>query len=369
MKSQAVKMHDLKFLWVGLSFLLGNVSAICIIHKSLLSTKNIYLSHNNGKYDIQHSDMVANGQTIYLLCNGGIQRTGFQCQSNNDFNPPLNTAICSVPFVPSVVQLRKPDCLNPSRMYMVGFNVNGNFMELYRNCFNGNSLAFQHSIYMVYRHENTAPRPTPPWTSDGLSGGFDNAYEGRATQACLLTNLGATQPQCKFDRGHMTPASAFMFTEHKKATFKYLNAIPQYRGINRGNWKTVETWVNNVVKGLYDSTTRTYDVLKVCTGAMGVHRLRHTNNNNMISIFLLDNNKIPVPEWMYKIVSHLSGDKWVMLTYNDVIVPAQQDLKQICRQINCHPGLHLNGRSVGHTVCCDPFHFISRNVPHLTGVC
>ncbi|XP_037732786.1 uncharacterized protein LOC119563454 isoform X2 [Drosophila subpulchrella] len=267
-------------------------------------------------------------------------------------------------------------CPNPSRMYGVGFNFNGNFMELYRNCFNGNSLAFQHSIYKVYRHENTAPRPTPPWNSDGLSGGFDNAYEGRATQACLLTNLGATQPQCKFDRGHMTPASAFMFTEHKKTTFKYLNAIPQYRGINRGNWKTVETWVNNVVKGLHDNPIvnnvqiqRTYDVLKVCIGAMGVHRLRHTNNNNMISIFLLDNNKIPVPEWMYKIVSHLSGDKWVMLTYNDVNIPNQQDLNQICRQINCHPGLHLNGRSVGHTVCCDPFHFIARNVPHLTGVC
>jgi len=264
MKSQAVKMHDLKFLWVGLSFreyinrvfvyrqklirllVLGNVSAICIIHKSLLTTKNIYLSHINGKYDIQHSDMVANGQTIYLLCNGGIQRNGFQCQSNNDFNPPLNTAICSAPFEPSVVVLRKPDCPNPSRMYMVGFNFNGNFMELYRNCFNGNSLAFQHSIYMVYRHENStleicqppsylksfilaAPRPTPPWTSDGLSGGFDNAYEGRATQACLLTNLGATQPQCKFDRGHMTPASAFMFTEHKETLRPFIKSVQDRR--------------------------------------------------------------------------------------------------------------------------------------------
>ncbi|KAH8362782.1 hypothetical protein KR084_000925, partial [Drosophila pseudotakahashii] len=356
----------------------GNVDSSCVIPKNLLATKNIYLTHNNGIFDIQFSDIVANGHSIYLLCNGGVQPTRFQCQSNNVFNPSLNSAICSAPFEPTVVGVRKTDasCPNPYHLYKVGFYVQGTFMELYRNCFDGRTLAFQNSIYKVYRHENTAPRPTPPWNADGLSGGFDNAYEGRATQACLLTNLGATQPQCKFDRGHMTPASAFMFTELKKTTFRYLNAIPQYRGVNRGNWKTVETWVNNVVKGHFDNPVinnvqirRTYDVLKVCIGALGVHRLRHNNNNNMISIFLLDNNKIPVPEWMYKIVSHLSGDKWVMLTYNDVNLPNQQDINQICQPIDCHPGLHLSARDVGYTVCCEPYKFIDRNVPHLTGVC
>ncbi|XP_016949813.1 uncharacterized protein LOC108024409 [Drosophila biarmipes] len=371
-------MHNLKYLWVGLTwfFFVGDVCAICVIHRSLLQTKNIYLRPVNGLYEIQHGDVVSNGQMIHLLCKSGIQQTGFHCQANNVFNPPLNTFICPDAFEPSVVSIRDTSCPSPFHTYAVGYHVSGRFLELYRNCFDAHSLAFQHSIYKAYRHENTAPRPNPSWNSDGLSGGFDNAYEGRATQACLLTNLGAAQPQCKFDRGHMTPASAFMFTELKKATFRYLNAIPQYRGINRGNWKTVETWVNNVVKGLHDNPIvnnvpiqRTYDVLKVCIGALGVHRLQHNTSNKLVSIFLLDNNKIPVPEWMYKIVSHSSGDKWVMLTYNDLNNPSQKDLNQICRQKDCHTGLHLNGRSVGHTVCCEPYHFITRNAPHLTGVC
>ncbi|XP_037731032.1 uncharacterized protein LOC119561448 [Drosophila subpulchrella] len=359
-------MYDLKCLLVGLSLILflGNVSALCIVHKNLLATKNIYLTNNNGIFDIQHSDIVANGQSIYLLCNGGVEPTKFQCQSDNNFDPPLNTVMCSAPFEPSVVNVPDTSCPSPFLTYAVGYHVSGRFMELYRNCFDAQHLALQHSIYKVYRHENTAPRPNSPWNSDGISGGFDSAYEGKATQACLQTNLGAKQPQCRFDRGHMTPASAFMFTELKRTTFRYLNAIPQYAGVNRGYWRTIEGWVNSLVMG------RNYDVLKVCTGALGVHRLKHKNSNKFISIFLLDNDKIPVPEWMYKIVSHLSGDKWVILTYNDFNEPSQQALDQmLCQPVNCHPNLHPNKRGVGYTVCCEPYDFITRNVPHLTGVC
>ncbi|EDW53264.1 uncharacterized protein LOC6612600 [Drosophila sechellia] len=370
-------MPDLKYLLSSLSlyFFVESVQANCLIDLAHLNANYVYLSKNNGVYNIQRSDIVQVHQTLYLLCNGGLHHTTFLCRYDNAFSPALSSAACAPPD-PVVVKVPDTSCSIPSATFAVGFFYNERFMELYRNCFDGYSLAFQHSIYKAYRYINTVPRPNPTWQSDQLSGGFDNAYEGRATQACLLTNLGAVQPQCKFDRGHMTPASAFISTELKKSTFRYLNAIPQYRGVNRGKWKAVETWVNNMVRGLYDNPVinnvqipRTYDVLKVCIGVLGVHRLRHNTNNNMIPIYLLDNNKIPVPEWMYKIVSHLSGDKWVMLTYNDVSLPNQQALGQICHVIPCHPGLNINTRDVGHTVCCDPYRFITINAPHLTGVC
>ncbi|XP_043655034.1 uncharacterized protein LOC122621281 [Drosophila teissieri] len=362
-------MPDLKYLLTSLSlyFFVGSVQARCHIDLSHLEGNNLYLSNHNGVYDIQRSDIVEIGHSVHLLCNGGHISPALECKSNNVFSPALSSAACA-PAKPVVIVVSDTSCSPPSSMYAVGYTFNGNFMELYRNCYDHNSLAFQHSIYKTYRYVNSASRPHPPWESDQLSGGFDNAYEGRATQACLLTNLGASQPQCKFDRGHMTPASAFISKALKESTFRYLNAIPQYQGVNRGKWKTVETWVNNMVRGMYDET-RTYDVLKVCIGALGVHRLKHNRNNNMIPIYLLDNNKIPVPEWMYKIVSHLSGHKWVMLTYNDRISPSDKAIEAICEVIPCHQGLQFTTRLAGHTVCCEPYPFITKNAPHLTGVC
>ncbi|XP_039491604.1 uncharacterized protein LOC120451749 [Drosophila santomea] len=370
-------MPDLKYLLTSLSlyFFVGSVQPRCLIDLAHLQGNNVYLSNHNGVYDIQRSDIVEIGHSVHLLCNGGQILGVFECKPNSVFSPALSSAAC-VPPEPAVVVVSDTSCSSPRKMYAVGFIFNGRLLELYRNCFDHNSLEFQHSIYMAYRYVNTAPRPHPTWQSDQLSGGFDNAYEGKATQACLLTNLGAAQPQCKFDRGHMTPASAFISKSLKETTFRYLNAIPQYGGVNRGKWKTVETWVNNMVRGMHDQTiinniriTRTYDVLKVCIGALGVHRLKHNRSNNMIPIYLLDNNKIPVPEWMYKIVSHLSGDKWVMLTYNDRISPSANAIKAICEEIPCHPGLQFTTKLSGRTVCCEPYSFITNNVPHLTGVC
>ncbi|XP_043951479.1 uncharacterized protein LOC108024445 [Drosophila biarmipes] len=121
--------------------------------------------------------------------------------------------------------------------------------------------------------------------------------------------------------------------------------------------------------GYYDQPGQTHDVLKVCTGVLGVQQLQHSSNQRagLVSIYLYNNNQIPVPKWMYKIVSHLSGDKWVMLTYNDVNLPNLFDLNQICDQIACPHGLSRNG--VGYTVCCRPIQFIRKNIAYLTGVC
>ncbi|XP_043655075.1 uncharacterized protein LOC122621310 [Drosophila teissieri] len=365
-------MPDLKYLLTSLSlyYFVGSVQARCHIALVQLEGNNLYLSNHTRVYDIQRSDIVEIGHFVHLLCNDGKILEVFECISGSVFSPALSSKACAPPN-PVVVEVKDTSCIIPSTMYAVGYTFNGNFMELYRNCYNANSLAFQHSIYKTYRFQNNIERPENcPWMSDELSGGFNGAYKGEKTQACFVTNLGAIQPQCKFDRGHMTPASAFISKALKESTFRYLNAIPQYRGVNRGKWKVVETWVNKMVRGMYDDApTRTYDVLKVCIGALGVHRLKHTTSNNMIPIYLLDNNKIPVPEWMYKIVSHLSGDKWVMLTYNDIVSPSDNALKAICNVKPCHPGLHFTATDTGHTVCCDPYDFITKNAKHLTGVC
>ncbi|XP_044251458.1 uncharacterized protein [Drosophila takahashii] len=367
-------MKELKYWLVCLSLCLTVETGIaqCTIEINYLQTSNIYLSYKYGIYGVHQSDIVPVGQKVYLLCYGATSLPEFECKSDfqnqiHVFDPPLNTARCSTPFEASVVHLPDTSCPVPYVMHAVGYQFNGLFLELYRNCFDRDHLAFQHSIYKAYRFKHTASRPNPSWNSDQI-GPFDIAYLGSTVRACFLTNLGAEQPQCSFDRGHMTPASAFIFKELKSATFRYLNAVPQYSKVNRGNWKRIETWVNNLVMGNYDYY-ETYDELQVCTGTIGVHELKHNNYNNMIPIYLLDNNKIPVPKWIYKIVRHISGNRWVMLTYNDVIPPREREINHICTQIWCHEDLQLNNNGVGHTVCCEPYDFIERNLRHLRNVC
>ncbi|XP_017131824.1 uncharacterized protein LOC108148993 [Drosophila elegans] len=358
-------MHDLHNLLLSLSlfFFVGAASTACIIPEDQLNSKNVYLSGSNGNFDIQRGDIVATGQSVHLLCAEGIYQTAFVCQ-NNVFNPPLSTSNCARGVKASVKTIIDSSCPSPYLTYAVGIQEGTHFFELYRNCFDGQHLALQHSIYKAYRYIHSALRPAAYFTTDGImTVAQASAYMAKKYRACLSPNLGAGQQNCELDRGHMTPSSAFIFKEFRKSTDKYLNVVPQNKLVNIGNWKNIEAWVNNLVMGRYDTHSRTYDVLKVCTGALRVHEL---SNNNRVPLYLLGD-KIPVPKWTYKIVGHLSGDKWVILTYNDVNPPSRQDLNQICTTTNCHPNLNLNG--VGYTVCCNPYDFILRNINHLSGIC
>ncbi|XP_043655126.1 uncharacterized protein LOC122621353 [Drosophila teissieri] len=358
-------MHDLKHLLTSLSlfFFLGNVQARCLIDLIHLKSNNLYLSNHNGVYDIQRTDIVEIGHSVHLLCKGGQISPAFECKSNSVFSPALSSDAC-VPPDPVVEVVPDTSCSTPSSMYRVGFSFNGRFMELYRNCYDANSLALQHSIYKTYRFINNADRPNPKWASDDISFEFDNSYLRDVIKERLSRILNPIQAPSKFDKGHMTPASGVIFRWLKVATFRYLNCIPQHEAVNRGKWKAIETWLNKMVKGTFDTHHRTYDVLKVCAGALEVHEVMNKK------IYLLtNNNKIPVPKWMYQIVSHLSGDKWVMLTYNDLSVPTQQEVNQICQVIPCHSNLSFTPTNAGQTVCCNPYPFITNNAPHLTGVC
>jgi len=353
-----------------------------------LKSQNIYLSNNNWVYDLQRSDIVADGTRIFLLCFNGIHPSGFLCR-NNVFDPPLESVSCSRALKASFVNVPDTSCPTGSLTYAVGYSYNGRLLELFRNCYDHGRLSLDYSIYKTYRYTKckfvliythhhilktaflAATRPTSPyWYRDLMMTPQEVvAYKRQVSQACVTTALGGSQPDCVFDRGHVTPSSAFIFSEFKRATYRYLNVVPQYNLVNIGNWENIEAWVTRLVMGHYDLPYRAYDVLKVCTGVLGVHNLPHSNNQiaGLISIYLYKNNKIPVPKWMYKIVSHLSGDKWVFLTYNDVNLPSLLDLNQICNQVACPNGLNRSG--VGYTVCCEPFGFIQNNIDYLTGVC
>lgn len=114
------------------------------------------------------------------------------------------------------------------------------------------------------------------------------------------------------DRGHLAPASDFVFVRNKCATFKYINVVPQFSSINGGNWILVEDYARTFASG--------NTVNNIVTGTTDVLELPHsTIPNKMVKMYLLDN-KNPIPKYIYKIVN---SD--VFVSYNNPFATSLPD--------------------------------------------
>ena len=53
------------------------------------------------------------------------------------------------------------------------------------------------------------------------------------------------------DKGHLNPVKINSFAkEYVKSTFTYTNAVPQYPGVNRGQWREYEGYIANYVQSV-----------------------------------------------------------------------------------------------------------------------
>lgn len=153
-------------------------------------------------------------------------------------------------------------------------------------------------------------------------------------------------------RGHLTPSSDFAFPDLMKATFQYVNVVPQFETINKGNWREIEKWVYNL--------TETGDVM-VVTGTYGILELYHSIKKTLVKMYLNPTfNKIPIPKWMYKIIK-TNTNIHVVVTYNNPF--AQYSPAPICKREAC-PSSFNNERGIifreGYTYCCDVVDFVSK---------
>ncbi|KAH8247433.1 hypothetical protein KR038_004147, partial [Drosophila bunnanda] len=347
---------------------LGEAKASCLIPNATLGTNHVFLSYENRVWDLLHSDTVPVSQSIYLLCGGGKSPRKFSCDVHGSFSPDLPTSDCAEAVKATRREVKNDPTCNKTELalHLVGYNYRGRFLEIYRSCYDGERYAAQFSIHMVYPSVNSAPRHSIGFATDkAMTVKEAAAYMNKNIYKCFEADLGLGQTymarnSCLFNRGHLTAVADFPFEQLQRTTFKMRNVVPQYALVNNGNWKAVESWVRRLF------VRKNYDVLKVCTGALGVQQLLNHQTKAMTPIYLLGN-KIPVPEWMYKIVSHLSGAKYVVLTYNDIYATRRPNPGPICKIMGCDADLKRDG--MGITYCCNPVKFIENNLPHLIGVC
>ncbi|XP_043655076.1 uncharacterized protein LOC122621311 [Drosophila teissieri] len=331
----------------------------CNITQAEAGTDRLFAHMVNNRYELLLTDRLEPNQQISLLCDGNAQVFTSKCLKNGHFSPALPKTNCLRAIPPSVVPTVDNTC--PHTMYLVGFWYGNTFMELYRSCYDARTMKSYFSISMVYPTYLKSKRPPTAFDTDGIITPADeatfqlNSIYNRFEYLFGPGQSYVTSPRSfSFDRGHLTPFADYSFPKLRRQTNKYLNVVPQYNTINRSNWKIVENWVRGQK-----------DILRVCTGALGVLEL--LDRNQLVSIYLAPNMN-PVPRWTYKIISSITtGIKYVILTSNNGWETQKPNPSSVCKVTACPTTLNPSG--TGYTFCCDPIDFIRRNVPNLTGVC
>lgn len=166
-----------------------------------------------------------------------------------------------------------------------------------------------------------------------------------------------------FDRGHLAPNADFAFRDWQEATFYYANVAPQWRQVNRGNWKQVEEAVRKkAVGGDLKIFTGTFDILKLDRKEVWLGS--DVRNRRQM---------IPVPKVLWKIVTDIETScSVVLITLNNPLYKRVTRRQMFCRDICNESGWdsQLNGRKRkerGFTFCCGLTDF-KKSVPWLPNI-
>nr|XP_032512098.1 uncharacterized protein LOC116766366 [Danaus plexippus plexippus] len=244
---------------------------------------------------------------------------------------------------------------------VVGFSVNNVFYPLYQSCYNQNRMEV---LYVWYnQNANNAVHQTgvsrPSWSAGGFFPGvnINNVYT-QASQKTAIARLVGNALADKYvtnnqflARGHLAAKSDYVFATGQRATFFFINAAPQWQPFNAGNWNNLELNLRaRIGRARYNTV--------IYSGTFGVTQLRNSNGK-MVNIFL-DNNRVPVPQYFYKVVydqSRRRGTAFVSIN-NPHYTLAEARKLQFCtdRCRNNNAFSWINWRpdrlDLGYSFCC-----------------
>lgn len=145
------------------------------------------------------------------------------------------------------------------------------------------------------------PINPPTWSRTGIPGGINiaRAYEKRYQLDRFTEIFGSRDIAEKYidldnkflAKGHLSPNADAIFASWTRATYLYINSVPQWQAVNNGNWKTVEESIRYYAD--------TYNIsFQVKTGT---YRFLYLENH-LISLAQIGKNDVLfVPMWIYKI--------------------------------------------------------------------
>ncbi|KAI8042931.1 hypothetical protein M5D96_004254 [Drosophila gunungcola] len=275
-----------------------------------------------------------------MHCGGGESHRTV-CTRNDRFHPALPFR-CTAQAPESEVRLYEgdrslySDCA--ATMYSIGHTINRQFIKLYDACYDTRIIPRPEGIQFA-PYPVMSPGSARSFLTAEIYRRFNDTYGANQTYIPKRTLV--------INRGHLTASSDFLFDQQSRSTFKYVNAVPQFESINNGSWRLIENWVMSLRP--MDSQ------LIVRTGAFGILQLRD-DRNRLKPAYLLDDQRNPVPQWMYKRIITANRTSYVFLTHNNIFNEPPDH--RFCNEVQCPNNLDLDRLpATGVTFCCDPTTF------------
>ncbi|KAG5869878.1 hypothetical protein JTB14_013870 [Gonioctena quinquepunctata] len=218
------------------------------------------------------------------------------------------------------------NCGGIGRLAEIGFVLDSKrFLQTMSICFDTRSQT------TLYSHFELTPSigiripdsPRPQFQEDNgfynLNGRPLNTFYVRNVQRRTINGLLDLENSSKtyiqdgtlffLSRGHLTANADFIYPAQRNATFRYINAAPQWQSFNGHNWEQAERHTRNYA-------SRNNVTLQVWTGTYGVTTLPHSTTGRETELFLYVNSNvraIPVPAIFWKIVYNPSSRRGIVL--------------------------------------------------------
>lgn len=215
-------------------------------------------------------------------------------------------------------------CANDAKEAEIGFHLqDGRFVKQILVCFDTEKERTLYTHYEIVSSINKeaygTPRPFFEQDNGFFHVGSVNTHYLRGIQRKTINRqLGLANTNTKYirngqlyflARGHMAARTDFYYPAQLNATFKYINAAPQWQSFNGYNWNQAEM----------DSRTyasRHNVTLQIWTGTYGIATLPHEESNREVELFLYDENnlrRLPVPAMYWKVVYNPLTNKAIVL--------------------------------------------------------
>ncbi|KAJ9599343.1 hypothetical protein L9F63_010164 [Diploptera punctata] len=327
------------------------------------------------------------GEEVEFLCAGASNKFNLSgdvrdvnyiqgyCVSGSNFNLgqhsySLDKISCKEEVKSSVKDVGS--CTGGSKRLQIGFSKpNNEFIKLIDICLKGSSLIPSYLNYtLVEGIDNRqmleeVDNPDKTDYFNNLPNSMQYYYTCSNQQTIVGSILGSKAVASQkivcsdssnyFVKVHLAPSSDFVYQQQQRSARYLINTIPMWESIANGNWQKLE----NEIRLYASNISRESSDLIIYAGTLDVTTL--PDNNRVQKSIYLENNKLPVPQWVWKVVYEPQAREGIVF----ILVNNPYHLKFarcrcVCAQTKWTLGWNRQEKNKGYIYCCTVENF--RNV-------
>ncbi|KAG5680888.1 hypothetical protein PVAND_010367 [Polypedilum vanderplanki] len=321
-----------------------------IIHPN--TSKFLHPTDRSGVITIRHND------EIELFCSTGFSHPStivgnsvrISCKQSGHFRLNHGRAdVSSENFQcrkhPYHSARRRMDerCFNNATIVDIGFNIGNKFLIVMTLCHDESIQTTYYAQYKLTPANIAAQRgiKRPSFIQSDFFPGKDiNLLYSREHQRKIFRAdiLGVDDDDDEneeeevvyLSRGHLAAKGDFIYGNEQRATFYYINAVPQWQSFNGLNWRAIEDGSRRLAADRNIT-------LNVYTGTYGILSLRDSYGQAQNVYLDMVNKQVPVPKYFYKILFDAKGNSGTVFVCANNVYASKDEINRdyiICNDVS-----------------------------------